>query len=388
LSITEPEQRPAFQVIRHEIVLLIVIAAAAVPLYLFTRRMAAVNRHRNAAIAVDLYRRAQRQLANHEPGRALDSLRRAVTNDRNNTRFAFAFAQALAAAGHDDEARAALLRLREAAPESPEINLELARLSARQRDTPQAIRYYHHALYGLWTGDRAEQRRQQVRIELIRLLLDGGDPSRALAELLSMSAEVPHTSPAQLELARLFAAAGDPGRAREHFVRASGLDPHSFAALQGAGEASFRLGDYRAAAQNLKQALELEPGSTQVADLLETATLVESRDPLKEHLSRGEQFHRLTLDLEQAARRVADCIETEQGQGAFLPSGLEPLRNEVESMRATIREGALGRDPDLRHAAADLVFRVEETTSATCHTPAPFDRALLLIGRRHTGGEP
>jgi putative intracellular protease/amidase len=47
----------------------------------------------------------------------------------------------------------------------------------------------------------------------------------------------------------------------------------------------------------------------------------------------------------------------------------------------------LREDPELLAAGADLVFKVEETTSQTCGKPMGLDEALLLAGRRHGATE-
>lgn len=374
--------------IQREVVLLVIIAVAAVPLYLFTRRMAEINRHRNSGIAAALYKRAQLQLAEHDPEGAIESLRQAVTNDRGDRRFAFALAKTLAETHHDDEAHHALLRLRDAAPEDPSINLQLARLAVRQNDIAEATRYYHHALYGIWTGDQIEKQRRETRTELIRLLIDHGERSRALAELLVMSTETPNEAGLHVELAGLFGEVGDRERALEHFRTAATIEPENFAALRGAGETAFRMGDYRAASRYLAKARSsAAPGeSAEVADLLEIARLVESSDPLAARISRGEQVRRLNFALDRVIALLRACIASHEGAGRFGPSILEKLEGDATAMRSAITVGALRRDPDLLQAGADLVFSIEETAATSCGEPRGADRALLLIGRKHEGG--
>ncbi len=377
------DEQQGLQIIQREIVLLVVIAAAAVPLYLGTRWAAEMNRHRNAGIAADLYRRAQRQLASHDPEAAINSLRAAVTNDHNNLRFVFALAQTLAAVHRDDEARLSLLRLRENAPEDPQINLELARLASRHHDIQQAVRYYHHALYGLWTGERIDQRRREVRLELVHLLLDRHERSRALSELLIMSSEAPRDAGEQLRIAELFTEAGDLPRALEHFSIAAELDPRSFAALHGAGRTAFDLGDYGKARRFLARALARDRTSQSAAELIETVRLIESRDPLAPNLRPAEQARRLSAALVQTLSRLQGCIAMQRASGAFGPSRLDKLRSAAEQSRPTITPDALRSDPELLHAGAELVFTIEEVTSEQCGAPRGFDHALLLIGRKH-----
>ena len=368
---------PAARVIRREIVILVMLASAAVPTYLLTRKLADLNRERNAHIAAYWYRQGQRQLKEGKPEEAIASLREATTNDHDNRGFAFALAQALGATNRDDEARLALLRLRESAPESPQINLQLARLSARNHDLPEAIRYYHHALYGLWTGERVDEQRRQVRLELIRLLLSHKDRSRALAELLVLGSDAPRTADAQLPLGQLFMEAGDPSNAMQHFALASQLDGRNAAALAGAGESAFQLGDYTAAQPYLARAVAQNKSAARAAQLLEVARLIQSSDPLAAHLPRNEQVRRLTAALAQAVSRVQQCPAM----------ATDPLRSQAETMLPKITPGNLREDPELLAAGTELVFQIEEKSSQTCGPPVGLDQALLLAGRKHGASE-
>ncbi len=373
---------PGVQIIRREIVLLVFIAVAAVPTYMVTRRAADLNRQRNAHIAAYWYRQGERQLREGKPEEAITSLREATTNDHDDRGFAFALAQALGATNRDDEARLALLRLRESAPESPQINLQLARLSARNHDLPEALRYYHHALYGLWTGEKVDEQRRQVRLELIHLLLDHKERSRALAELMVLSTDAPRTVDLQLQLGQLYVEAGDASSALQHFAQAALLDTGNVAALAGAGETAFQLGDYKTAEDYLGRATALDKSATRAAQLLETTRLIQSSDPLAAHLSRPEQVQRLRAALEQSERRLQQCAGNAQARPAQ-----DPLRLQAEAMLPKVTPENLREDPELLAAGADLVFKIEETTSQTCGKPMGLDEALLLAGRKHGATE-
>jgi Flp pilus assembly protein TadD len=369
---------PGVQIIHREIVLLVFIAVAAIPTYMVTRRAADLNRQRNAHIAAYWYRLGERQLKEGKPEEAIASLREATTNDHDNRGFAFALAKALGATNRDDEARLALLRLRESAPESPQINLQLARLSARNHDLPEALRYYHHALYGLWTGENVDEQRRQVRLELIHLLLDHKERSKALAELMALGTDAPRTVDVQLQLGQLYVEAGDASNALQHFAQVAQLDSENVTALSGAGENAFQLGDYKTAENYLSRATALDKSSKRAAQLLETTRLIQSSDPLAGHLSRRVQVQRLTAALAQSVSRLKQC---QGGEGAG------PLLSQAETMLPKITPENLREDPLLLTAGAELVFKIEETTSQTCGTPVGLDEALLLAGRKHGATE-
>jgi tetratricopeptide (TPR) repeat protein len=275
-----------------------------------------------------------------------------------------------------------LLRLRESAPESPQINLQLARLSARNHDLPEALRYYHHALYGLWTGENVDEQRRQVRLELIQLLLEHKERSRALAELMVLSTDAPRTADVQLQLGQRYVEAGDPSNALQHFALAVQLEEGNTAALSGAGETAFQLGDYKTAEDYLGRAAALDKRATRAAQLLETTRLIQSSDPLAGHLSRPEQVQRLRAALDQAVRRLQQCAGNAQTGPAQAP-----LRLQAETMLPKVTPETLRENPELLAAGAELVFKIEETTNQTCGTPTGLDEALLLAGRKHGATE-
>ena len=162
-------------------------------------------------------------------------------------------------------------------------------------------------------------------------------------------------------------------------------DKRSAHALAGAGEASFLLGDYRSARRFLDRALDLDPGISKVAGLLETTRLIQTANPLAMRLPSDERMKRLLAGLDQAARRLDSCLGQQGGLSAPQRSDLEQLRAEVEAMRVALGAKGRPRGPDLVQDGAELVFRVEEAASRSCGEPTGLDLALLLIGRKHGG---
>ena len=117
-----------------------------------------------------------------------------------------------------------MLRLRELDPEDAQINLVLARLT-KQRDLPQAVRYYENAIYGRWTGTQIDERRRQVRVELIQLLLARHERDRALSELLILDGDLPQEANAHVQAGEMFLEAADAQHAVKNFQQAAKLDP-------------------------------------------------------------------------------------------------------------------------------------------------------------------
>jgi tetratricopeptide (TPR) repeat protein len=222
-----------FRIFQKELALLILLVLAVVPLFLFTRSMAARNRAMNVAIANKWYEQGQERLRSGHIQEAIDCFRNATTNDHDNAEYTLALADALASADHVEEARQALLRLRTAAPESGEINLNLARLDAKEGRTTEAVLYYHNALYGIWPPDQLAGQRARVRVELVQYLLAAQDTSRAVSELLILSSDIRDNVPSHNNVGQMFLEAGDSQQAVEQFAQALRINSKDPDALNG-----------------------------------------------------------------------------------------------------------------------------------------------------------
>jgi tetratricopeptide (TPR) repeat protein len=366
--------------------LLVFLSAIAVALFLFTRAIAAKERQMDAHVAAAWFREGEGQVRAGDMGRAIDSFRKATSRDRDNRAYVLALANALAAAGNNEEARQALLRLRESSPENAELNLYLARLAAKRGDVAEAVRYYQNALFGLWTGNQVDQERRKVRVELIHFLLDHQERSRALSEVLILGAEIPEgDAAAQTETGRLFLQAGDAQHALEHFTRSIALNRNNTAALAGAGNAAFQLGDYTQASRYLEAALAQDPSSEAALQLLTVTKMILSNDPLAPHLTREERNRRVLVGFDQSQRRLQSCLDQQSGKKDSTSSGLEPLKADALATQSKLQPRNLRRDPELLRAGMELIYKIEEATNVSCGEPAGLDRALLLIGRKHRG---
>jgi tetratricopeptide (TPR) repeat protein len=370
------------RLIHRDILLLLAIAIISGAIFLFTRAMAVKERQLNQEVAATWFREGKRQLATGNVRGAADAFRKAASNDYENREYGLALANTLGSAGHTEEARYALLRLRESAPESPEVNLDLARLAAKREDIAEASRYYHNALYGLWTGNQVDREQRQVRTELVRFLLDHQQHSQALSELLILGSDLPDDATVQTDVGQLFLEADDAPHALKHFTHALHLQKDDPAALRGAGEAAFRLGEYAQARRYLEAATAA--GDTQLpSQSLALAEMVLSSDPLSPHLPRTERNERLEKALNQSLSRLDGCIARPDINGAV--ADLTALRSQTTTLDSKLRRGGLSRDPELLDAGMELIDRIAETTKNDCGDPEGLDRALLLIGRKHKG---
>jgi tetratricopeptide (TPR) repeat protein len=275
--------------------------------------------------------------------------------------------------------------LRESDPENAEINIYLARLASKQGETSDTVRYYQNALYGRWTGSQIDVRRRQLRIELIRFLLEHEEPKLASSELLILETELPDSASSWIEAAKLFIEAGDLPHALKDYIEAARLDSHNVVALTEAGETSFKLGDYTNAKQYLKASLDLDPQSEKERQLLSLAEMVLADDPLASRLTAQERQRRLILDFERSLQRLEGCLnQNSKSRNAELQS----LKAEALVMEPKLNQRKHLPDSDMIGAGTSLIFRMQKAASDGCGEPSVQDQALILIGLQHNGARP
>jgi tetratricopeptide (TPR) repeat protein len=281
------------------------------------------------------------------------------------------------------EAREALLRLRESDPEDAEVNLSLAKLEVNSGNIPDAVRLYQNALYGQWTGNQVDERRQQVRFELIHLLLDHHERSRALSELLVLGSEIPQSAGANAEIAKLFLSAGDAQHALEYFENSLRSDPRNADSLAGAGDAAFRMREYTKALHYLQAAVNQGEDRGPPLALLNLTKNVVSWDPLQPHLSKSVRQARLLRGLNQALRRLSSCAGVNVTEEQT--SELKSLQSEAEKAKRSIQKSPRPPDSDDVRSKFELIYQIEETANKACGDATGPDLGLVLIGSRRLG---
>jgi len=378
------DEGQTYRVLNREIFLLIALSVLAVGVFLFTKRMSIKEQQLDARIAAIWYQEGERQLASGQIAQAIESFRKATTGALGNPTYTLALANALAAGNHDAEAEQTLLRLRESDPEDAEINLQLARLAARREEVEDAVHYYRNALYGRWNEASADQRKQLVRMELIRFLLGRQQRDLALSELLILEGDLPQSAAAHVEVARLFLQAGDVQHALKNYEQATELDKNDADAATEAGETAFRAGDYQQAERYLKAAVELKPEDQKIRQHLAVAEFVLSTDPLDPHLTNEERQERLLRGFDQGLRRLDRCLSQTSGQA---DPQLQSLKEQATALEPKLRSKH-PPDLELTRATFQLIYKIEQAALARCGEGEELDQALLLIGHKHNGAQP
>ena len=200
-----------------------------------------VQRHRatEASLAKRWFNRGNQAMQANLPAVAAEDYRTALTYDRENDEYRLRLAQALLADNRLNEARSHLEGLWEEEPANGEVNLALARLHVRRRDSARAIRYYNNAINGVW-DEQPRLQRIATRFELIRYLMQQHDLARAQAELLALQADAPPDASDQLLLGQMLQQANDPTHAIGAYDTVLSNDPRNAGAWLGKGLAALR----------------------------------------------------------------------------------------------------------------------------------------------------
>ncbi len=367
--------------VRREFLNLTLLSSIAVALFLVTRAAADGMRDVRQEAAQKWNAQGQRLLAGGKPEQAAGAFRQARLNNPDNRTFALALSQALAAAGHTEEAERVLTELRDTAIEDAEINLQIARLSASTGDVSGAVRFYHNALYGVWPEHPTESL-YAVRMELVRFLLAHHQRDAAVSELLIASSGLTGDAGSRIEIGNALLQAGDAARASTEFTRAVQLEPRNAQAVEGAGLAAYQQGDYSRAVRMLRQAVAQNASLPAASDALSVVELILQRDPLATGLRSDERLRRLRLDLDDATTRLDQCTrQAPAGVGSLQAAAFGAEQQALGPLDAA----HLQDDPQLVERGVDLVGRIEEAARSACGPGSSLDRALARIGRLPTG---
>ncbi len=374
--------------------------------------------------------RGEEALRDNKPQVAIDALGSALAFAPSDRQTEIKLAEALASAGRTQEATVYFNALLESQQGSGLINLQLARLAARQGNESQAIDDYQRAIYGNWEGD-GYVRRREVRFELINYLIENHRLDQARSELLVASGNAPDDDLSiQLEIARRMEQAQDPADALHLYRTILRHHPSLREALDGAGRTAFQMGRYLEAKRFLAHATE-GPGIDQ-----EPAAMVQqSRDQLSEashvlllypssRLNPKERSARIMTDRQLAMTRLDQCTQQQADvpakptaapaasapakHGLTLPNPLQSLESRFARQPATTAAPAaasppvdplqalstrwqqlpkkitlndLENDPDLAQSQIQLIYDTETVTQQVCGAPTGDDALLLRIAQ-------
>lgn len=369
--------------------------ARRTPLVLAALTLTAILGFALVSRLVTRYRANERQLAWHvfergqasyksgDPARALDDFRAALTYEPDNFQYQLNLARALRDSGKLDEAETYLSSLWQRNPEDGVINLALARLAVRRRSVPNALRYYHNAVYGYWTVD-PDANSRNARLELVHFLIGQKANPLAESELISLVQTLPPDPALHLQAASLYNEIQDYDQALGTYESVLKLDPRNAAALAGAGNAAYQLGRYQTAQQYLTRAVEADLKDEDSRRMLENASLVLDVDPFRHRISDAERNRRLTAAFNRAGERLHTCAASagiDLNAPTSPPAPLQALQASWNSLHPQLRSLRSAGETDLPGTIMDLVSQIETQTAQVCGHPTGLDLALMLATR-------
>jgi len=337
------------------------------------------------ALARHLYEQGVGEQQAGKPEMAIEHFRAALSYSHDNFQYQLSLARALRDTGRTGEAEAYLVSLWEGSPQDGAVNLALGRLYAREKLLDKTIQFYHNAIYGVWPSD-PDQNRLNAWFELVDVLLRLNALPQAQAELITLSASLPHRAELELRVADLFSRAQDFPNALLGYQRVLQSDRGNPQALAGAGEAAFKLARYRTASHYLSAAVAANPQDAQSARTLQICNAVLNEDPFGRGISTSERIRRIRAIFEEAGQRLDACpsLPPQSPTGA-IQSGVVPLESRWKDMKTRLAHLGQRGESGLADEVMDLVLQIEEQT-ANCAT-TPQDQALLLLAQNRAGVE-
>jgi len=329
------------------------------------------------ALGARWFGRGVEDLNKRNYSRAVTEFRAALVYSRDDYSYQLNLAQALLGMQRTAEASAYLANLWDREPDDGLVNLELARIAARQGETNAALRYYHNAIYATWSRSQPEDpetARRTARLELADYLLRNNATEQAQAELIALAANL-GTDPAErVQAGDYFLRARDYEHALEQYRESLKAKRRYPAALAGAGLAAFELGRYDVAAQYWRSEAAVNPNDTVNAAKLQVAETVIRTDPFRAGLTSVEK-----------GKRVIDAFNATGRRMKFCPAN-PGLQAKWEKLKPQMTSSALRRNPDLMKEGMEVVFSIEQQSG--CGSATPEDEAMVLIARARQGTEP
>ncbi len=367
----------------------VIVALAIVAILGFVLVTHLVNRfaEQQKALARHLYAQGVADRQSGNPERAVEEFRTAVFYSRDSFEYQLALARALRDTGRTNEAEAYLITLWERSPQDGAVNLALARLSARQNSLDKTIQYYHNAIYGVWPVE-ADASRLNAWFELVETLLRMKARPQAQAELITLSAELPHRVDLQLRAADLFMEAQDYEHALTEYRQILRSDRGNGKALEGAGEASFHLARFNDAERYLQAAVNSQDSDAE--HLLELTRMILASDPFDPRLSVSERSRRVRAAFDHAGDRLQSCSKSLglDLQSESTPGNLEQLNLRWVDLKQQLTRRSSSNNEEILNSSIDLVFQIEQETQKECGAPTGIDQALLLLAQNRVGAEP
>lgn len=386
----EPVKR-AFVI--HDSVTIAVLVVVAALLYGMTSFLFRTFESHREELAIRWATRGKVALGTGKPDQAISAMRIALSYDADNHDYQLLLAEALAQAGptHREEAINYFVNLWDTQPGDGMINLQLARLARAKGDARSAVDYYRAAIFGMWSGDGV-QRRRDVRLELVDYLTERHEYAAARSELLIAAGNTEETESFDLVIAEKLKAAGDTVDAMSYYRKAIDLAPHHRVALSQAAQLAYDTGDFTAAVKFANRALSARPekensgpDQTALETLASNATQMLNLT-VSTGLPDSVRIRHVRVASGFAQKRLASCTASATTAGNVDLSSLQPLEARWQEAEKLMKAPSQMSADDIS-LVTELVFDTERKTQQVCGAATGNDALLLQLANTHPASE-
>jgi Flp pilus assembly protein TadD len=242
---------------------------------------------------------------------AAEQYRKALLFLPDETEYRLALAIALIQLGQLDEAQYYLGDLLEEDPTSGIVNLMLARVAQKQRNTNQAIEYLQRSVYGFWPREKLSMR-HSARWDLVRLLQKQNRRPEMVAELLQLYANSGNNTEEKSKIGFMLLQHDATSDAVPVFRQLTRDNPKDAEAHRGLGLAYSNMGDYLAARHEFQHAANLNPNDAENAALLSRTSAIIDIDPNLPRLTSADRLRRSRLLLDRVIYNLEQCSKRNQ----------------------------------------------------------------------------
>jgi len=332
---------------------------------------------KQAKIAVDWERAGNVNLETGHAQTAIEDFRNALLYSSNNSKLELELAEALTAQGQLAESENYLFNLRAADPDNALIDLQLARISARQGDVSAAVNFYHDAAFGEWPSD-AHASQVAAREELIQFLLKNNRQDQARAEALSMAADNPADPEVLNEAAAYLIASGDSSNALDQYQHVLRLEPNNVTALIGAGNTALALYQFSEADRYFSRAIQRGARTPDVEADRDLAATAAELDPFNPHLDSRERQQRILQIFAAAEQRANACMPGVLTNSPTLTADSKALAAARAALPPKLTLNVFNAHPEYADEALNWAFDLEKSAPSQC-AGTLADRAIEAL---------
>lgn len=385
IALTPEERLARRQLIVRDAVSLVTLFLITAVIFLLTLLLFRSFTSHRAELGARWKMRGEAAMHAGNPAQAIDALRSALAYVPSRDT-EIELATALADAGRTQEATVYFSTLWESAPGDGTINLQLARLAAKEGNESQAILHYQAALDGTWQGNGYDRRRE-VRLEMAGYLIARHEFDPARTQLLIAEGNAPDDPAIKLAIASLMEQAADPQDALRVYRTVALHHDAPIAAFEGAGRTAFALGMFHLADDYLTRALASPPALSEdqkSADhnMLETSRRILLLYPSFD-LAPRPRAQRVLAIKDTARQRLTDCAASTPSA----PPKLADLVARWGQIPPQLNPTQLEQQPDMERNILNLAFDTEILTAQICGSPTGTNALLLRIARNPSAVE-